>query len=71
MDSIIRDLVDIAVKMMREEEMKKCEHIAEEAAEERILDALLPPPRGQFAGEPHEPDKDQIPRHASISQKIA
>ncbi len=41
-DSIIRELVDAAVKMTREEEMGKVRHRAEEAAEERILDALLP-----------------------------
>ncbi|SEQ09752.1 ATP-dependent HslUV protease ATP-binding subunit HslU [Ectothiorhodospira magna] len=44
-ESIIRDLVDAAVKMLREQEMDKMRHRAEEAAEERILDALLPPPR--------------------------
>jgi ATP-dependent HslUV protease ATP-binding subunit HslU len=42
-DSIIRDLMDIAVKLTREEEIKKVAHRAEDAAEERILDALLPP----------------------------
>jgi ATP-dependent HslUV protease ATP-binding subunit HslU len=41
-DSIIRDLVDTAVKMTREEEMAKVRHRAEDAAEERVLDALLP-----------------------------
>ncbi len=46
-DSIIRDLVDSAVKMTREEEMSKVRHRAEDLAEERILDALLPrSPRG-------------------------
>ncbi len=43
-DSIIRDLMDVAIKMTREEEMSKVRHRAEDAAEERILDALLPPP---------------------------
>jgi ATP-dependent HslUV protease ATP-binding subunit HslU len=43
-DSIIRDLMDIAVKMTREEEMSKVKYRAEDAAEERVLDALLPPP---------------------------
>jgi ATP-dependent HslUV protease ATP-binding subunit HslU len=43
-DSIIRDLMDVAVKMTREEEMAKVRHRAADAAEERILDALLPPP---------------------------
>lgn len=43
-DSIIRDLMDIAVKMTREAEIAKVGARAEDAAEERILDALLPPP---------------------------
>ena len=42
-DSIIRDLVDVAIKMTREEAMAKVRHRAEDAAEERVLDALLPP----------------------------
>jgi len=43
-DSIVRDLMDIAIKLTREEEMAKVAHRAEDAAEERVLDALLPPP---------------------------
>ncbi len=43
-DSIIRDLMDIAVKMTREEAMSRVSHRAEDAAEERILDTLLPGP---------------------------
>ena len=43
-DSIVRDLMDVAIKMTREEEMAKVRHRAEDAAEERVLDALLPPP---------------------------
>ncbi|MEL7185203.1 MAG: ATP-dependent protease ATPase subunit HslU [Pseudomonadota bacterium] len=43
-DSIVRDLMDVAVKMIREDAMAKVSHRAEDAAEERILDALLPPP---------------------------
>lgn len=45
-DSILRDLTDIAIKQERESAMKKVEHLAESAAEERILDVLLPPARG-------------------------
>ena len=52
-DSIIRDLVDMSVKTTRELEMKKVRHLAEEAAENRILDVLLPPARNEF-GEPEE-----------------
>ena len=43
-ETIIRDLTDIAVKLTKEQEMTKVKFRAEEAAEERILDALLPPP---------------------------
>ena len=45
-DSIIRDLVEVAVKQTREADMKKVRARAEDAAEERILDVLIPPPRG-------------------------
>ncbi len=59
-DSIIRDLVDMSIKSTREQEMKKVRHLAEQAAEERILDVLLPPSRNEF-GEPEE-DKDNTTR---------
>ena len=51
-ESIIRDLADAAIKMLREEEMQKVRFRAEDAAEERILDALLPPARQGFGDEP-------------------
>ena len=41
-DSIVRDLADMAVKMTREHEIAKVSHRAEDAAEDRLLDALLP-----------------------------
>jgi len=47
-DSIVRDLVEISVKMTREEEIAKVRHRAADAAEERVLDILLP--RAQGAG---------------------
>ncbi len=51
-ESIIRDLVEMAVKMLREQAMEKVRFRAEEAAEERILDLLLPPARdGGESGE--------------------
>ena len=46
-ESIVRDLVEHSIKMHRELEMEKVRYRAEEAAEERILDALLPPARTQ------------------------
>ncbi|MFN2348765.1 MAG: ATP-dependent protease ATPase subunit HslU [Thioalkalivibrio sp.] len=52
-ESIIRDLVDASMKLLREQEMEKVRFRAEEAAEERILDTLLPAPRqaGGFMAE--------------------
>ena len=41
-DSIVRDLADMAVKMVREDEISKVSHRAQDAAEDRLLDALLP-----------------------------
>ncbi len=41
-DTIIRDLAEMAVKATREQEMQKVRPRAEDAAEERVLDALLP-----------------------------
>ena len=42
-EQIIRDLTDSAIKLTREQHIKQVRHRAEEAAEERVLDALLPP----------------------------
>jgi ATP-dependent HslUV protease ATP-binding subunit HslU len=50
-ESIIRDLADAALKLLREQEIVKVRHRAEDAAEERILDALLPQARGSFSEE--------------------
>lgn len=44
-ESIIRDLVETAMKMLREKAIQNVKHKAEDAAEERILDALLRPAR--------------------------
>ena len=49
-DAIIRDLADIAVKQTRETEMRKVRARAEDAAEERILDILIPPARSAASG---------------------
>jgi ATP-dependent HslUV protease ATP-binding subunit HslU len=46
-DSIVRDLMDMAIKMTREEEMEKVRVRAEDVAEEQVLDLLLPPARGE------------------------
>ena len=48
-DSIVRDLVEVAVKQERERQVKTKRTLAEDAAEERILDVLVPPPRSVHA----------------------
>lgn len=60
-ESIIRDLVDVAIKLRREQAVKTVQFRAAEAAEERVLDALLPPARGLAESEAkHETSTRQI-----------
>jgi ATP-dependent HslUV protease ATP-binding subunit HslU len=64
-DSIIRDLVDVAIKMMRMEEVEKVQARAQDAAEDRILDILLPPAREVgFATTDSRPASDGAARQA-------
>ena len=59
-ESIVRDLMEIAIKQSREQAMGKVRHRAEDAAEERILDALLPSARSGFGfGAEEEQDTDK------------
>jgi len=60
-DTIVRDLVEIAIKDTREAAMKKVRRRAEDSAEERVLDTLLPPAR---RGSPLGTD-EQLPGRAS------
>ncbi len=55
-ETIIRDLADVAIKITKEQEMVRVKHTAEEAAEERILNILLPPPRDGFGNNEEQPD---------------
>jgi ATP-dependent HslUV protease ATP-binding subunit HslU len=55
-DTIVRDLVETAIKEMREQETRKVRAQAEDLAEERILDVLLPPAREDFSAEAPERD---------------
>jgi len=57
-ESIVRDLTEAAIKLVREQAKEEVGHRAADAAEERILDALLPPPRGQE----EEPRQDSSTR---------
>lgn len=64
-DSIIRDLVEMAIKTTREREIKRLQYRAEDATEERILDALLPPARETHlfsSGESVNRDEDNTTR---------
>ena len=62
-DSIIRDLVEASVKQVREKMIKEAYPKAEEAAIERVLDAILPPPKGVgFADEPNAPKVESSTR---------
>jgi ATP-dependent HslUV protease ATP-binding subunit HslU len=60
-DTIVRDLVDIGIKQTRESEMRKMKGRAEDAAEDRVLDILLPAPRDfGFSATPNTPtESDQ------------
>ena len=65
-DSIIKDLVELAVKLEREEALARARDGAADAAEERILDALLPKPR--LMG--FSTDEPVAPRDAETRQKF-
>jgi ATP-dependent HslUV protease ATP-binding subunit HslU len=66
-DSIIRDLMDVSIKMTREDAMSKVRHRAEDAAEERVLDALLPSP-SRTAG--FTQPSDEPPADSDTRQKF-
>jgi ATP-dependent HslUV protease ATP-binding subunit HslU len=62
-DSIVKDLAEVAVKMARDEEISKVRERARDAAEERILDALLPQPKMMgFSTDPEQNPRDQETR---------
>ena len=56
-ESIIRDLADSAIKLLREEQLIKKRSQAEDAAEDRILDALIPPARDQWGNNVEKQDE--------------
>jgi ATP-dependent HslUV protease ATP-binding subunit HslU len=66
-ESIIRDLTDISVKMTREFETQKVRHRAEEIAEDRVLDILLPTARGGAGRDQGEETADEM---ATTRQKL-
>lgn len=66
-ETIIRDLADIAVKMTREQQTEKYKFRAEEAAEERILDALLPPAKDAWG---QAQDSENNATHQAFRKKL-
>ncbi|MCS6913453.1 MAG: ATP-dependent protease ATPase subunit HslU [Myxococcota bacterium] len=79
-DSMVRDLVEVSVKLVKDEEQAKVRMRAREAAEERLLDVLLPPPvrnpggvvvRPQGTIELPPPEGDRLdPSHISSREKL-
>ncbi|MDX5630427.1 MULTISPECIES: HslU--HslV peptidase ATPase subunit [unclassified Brenneria] len=67
-DSIIRDLTDSAIKMVRQQSIEKNRHRAEELAEERILDVLIPPAKNNW-GQP-EDNQEPSPTRQTFRKKL-
>ncbi len=66
-ESIIRDLTEAAMKLLREEQVQQVRHRAQDAAEERLLDALLPEARGSGPG---FGDSDPEARRTSSARQL-
>lgn len=69
-ESIIRDLMEISIKLTRENAMKDVQVKAEDAAEERILDILLPPARDFGNDEEAAKEKDENPTRQKFRKKL-
>ena len=71
-ESIIRDLIETSVKLLREQEMERVQSRAEVAAEERILDVLLPPARPTSTWDTTEgTEKRRLGHPPGVPQKTA
>jgi ATP-dependent HslUV protease ATP-binding subunit HslU len=64
-ESMVRDLVELAVDMVREERLEEVHAKAEQNAEERLLDLLLPPPRATL-----EPDDTPVNRNLEFMPNV-
>ncbi|HUQ04440.1 MAG TPA: ATP-dependent protease ATPase subunit HslU [Kofleriaceae bacterium] len=69
-DSIVRDLVEVSVKLVRDEEAVKVRGRAREAAEERLLDLLLPRPAGAGRAFTDRPGEPPSPGDAATRDKL-
>ncbi|MEZ2720280.1 ATP-dependent protease ATPase subunit HslU [Paenalcaligenes hominis] len=65
-ETIIRDLVDASVKQTREIEMRRVRTQAEDAAEDRVLDALLPPARNAIG----EPEREESTTRQTFRKRL-
>src|SRR5690606_3319521 len=65
-ETIIRDLVEISVKQTREIEKRRVRTQAEDAAEDRILDALIPPPRNARG----EPEREETGTRQTFRKRL-
>jgi ATP-dependent HslUV protease ATP-binding subunit HslU len=65
-DTIIRDLVEISVKQTRDLEMRRVRNQAEDAAEDRILDVLIPPPRNAHG----QPEREENSARQNFRKRL-
>jgi ATP-dependent HslUV protease ATP-binding subunit HslU len=69
-ESIVRDLIDISIKMTREQAKEKVKHRAMDFAEDRVLDILLPPARTSSESENNEWQEDSVTEDNTTRQKF-
>ncbi|MDX1500916.1 MAG: ATP-dependent protease ATPase subunit HslU [Thermoanaerobaculia bacterium] len=69
-ESMVRDLAEIAVRMVKQEKREAVQATAERRAEERLLDLLLPTPPSAGFGEQEAPEEDAGPDPASTREKL-
>ncbi|RUO37975.1 HslU--HslV peptidase ATPase subunit [Aliidiomarina taiwanensis] len=69
-ESIIRDLTDTAVKLTRQTEIARVRHLAEDAAEDRILDTLLPPAKKTWGSEAESEGEEQSATRQTFRKKL-
>ena len=69
-ESIVRDLMEISIKLTRENAMEKVKRRAEDSAEERILDILLPPARDYSTDTSETEKKEENPTRQKFRKKL-
>jgi ATP-dependent HslUV protease ATP-binding subunit HslU len=69
-ETIVRDLVDVAIKITREQEMEKVNHRAQDLAEDRILDILIPPAKTTTEWSPDTPAIEDGAARQSFRKKL-